>query len=112
MTNIAGIVIPSTDPVFLFIVAIHIVLGLFCVISGLAAMLAKKARGRHSFFGNLYYWGLGLLVVTASALSFMRWQYNQHLFILGSICLALAWLELASWPALAGGLKPLRPGSR
>ena len=41
--NIAGIEIPSNDPVFLAVVlVIHIPLGLTCVIVGLAAMLSKK----------------------------------------------------------------------
>jgi hypothetical protein len=34
MTNVAGIEVPSTSPIFLTIVAIHILLGLACIITG------------------------------------------------------------------------------
>jgi hypothetical protein len=45
--NVAGIEIPSNDPVFLAVVlGIHIPLGLTCVVIGLIAMLSKKGRGR------------------------------------------------------------------
>ena len=42
ITEIAGIEIPSTDPVFLSVVGVHILLGLACVISGAIAMLSTK----------------------------------------------------------------------
>ena len=48
-TVVAGIEIPSTDPVFLTaIFAVHIPLGLACVGTGAIAMLSEKRRGRHS----------------------------------------------------------------
>ena len=65
-TFILGIEIPSTDPVFLEIIAIHIPLGLACVIAGAIAMLSAKGRGRHSIVGGVYYWCLGALFVSAT----------------------------------------------
>ena len=48
-TTIGGIVIPSTDPVFLAVViGVHIPLGIACVVTGASAMLSRKGRGRHS----------------------------------------------------------------
>jgi hypothetical protein len=44
-TLIAGIEIPSTDPVFLAIVGVHIPLGLVAVVAGAIAMLSDKGRG-------------------------------------------------------------------
>ena len=62
-TTLAGIEIPSTDPIFLTVVAgIHIPLGMVCVVVGALAMLSKKQRDRHSIFRQ------GLLLVPASAL--------------------------------------------
>jgi hypothetical protein len=64
--NVAGIEIPSNDPVFLAVVlGIHIPLGLTCVVIGLIAMLSKKGRGRHSTCGKIYFWCL--LALAASA---------------------------------------------
>ena len=84
-TVVLGIPIPSTDPVFLAIVGVHILLGLAAVFVGAVAMLSKKGRGRHSNLGTIYFWCLFGVFVTMGALSFMRWAENYHLFILGTI---------------------------
>jgi hypothetical protein len=88
-TVILGIVIPSTDPVFLGIVGVHILLGLGCVMSGLTAMLLSKGRGRHSTSGIIYYWLMSGSFVTMSTLSFMRWSEDYVLFLLGVLAFAL-----------------------
>ena len=52
ITSVAGIEIPSIDPLFLAVVlVVHIPLGLVSVVVGVFAMLSKKQRGRHSTFG-------------------------------------------------------------
>jgi hypothetical protein len=91
-TVVAGFVIPSTDPLFLAIVAVHVLLGIGSAATGLAAMLSVKAPGRHPRFGTLYFWFLALLVVTASALSAMRWAHAYHLFILGAFSFLSAFI--------------------
>jgi uncharacterized membrane protein len=92
-TVILGIEIPSTDPVFIgVIVGIHIPLGLACVVAGAVAMLSEKRRGRHSTAGKVYYWCLLALAGSATFLSVMRWAENYHLFILGALSFASAWL--------------------
>jgi uncharacterized membrane protein len=89
-TIVLGIPIPSTDPLFLSIVGVHVLFGIAAVISGAAAMLTRKGRGRHSSFGTIYFWFLAGLFVTMSALSFMRWAENFHLFTLGLLSFASA----------------------
>ena len=42
ITHLAGIEIPSTHPVFLTVVGVHIVLGLACTVTGAIAMLSQK----------------------------------------------------------------------
>jgi hypothetical protein len=91
VTTLAGIEIPSIDPVFLAVVGIHIPLGLACVIVGALAMLSVKRRGRHSGFGTVYYWCLLALFGSATVLAVMRWTEDYHLFILGALSFALAW---------------------
>jgi uncharacterized membrane protein len=90
VTTIAGIEIPSTSPLFLTIVGLHICLGLTCVVTGFVAMMSRKGRGRHSTFGTIYYWCLAAAVGSASALSVMRWAENYHLFIIGVLSFATA----------------------
>jgi hypothetical protein len=83
-TTVAGFVIPSSDPLFLSIVALHVLLGVGSAGTGLIAMLSVKAPGRHPRFGTAYFWFLSSLFVTATALSAMRWAHAYHLFILGA----------------------------
>jgi hypothetical protein len=91
-TIIGGIVIPSSDPAFLaVIVAVHIPLGIACVVTGAAAMLSEKRRGRHSSFGIIYFWCLLALFLSATFLSVMRWPANYHLFIVGAAAFGCAW---------------------
>ena len=104
-TIVAGIEIPSADPVFLTVVGIHVPLGLACVVVGVIAMLSRKGRGRHSTFGTIYFWCLLALLATATSLSVMRWAENYHLFILGVLSFASAWLGRTAlrhrWPSWA-----------
>ena len=91
-TNVAGIEIPSTDPIFLAVVGVHILLGLACTITGVIAMLSVKRPGRHPWFGSVYYWCLMGVFVTASVLAAVRWREDYHLFMLGALAFAAAYL--------------------
>lgn len=96
-TIVAGIEIPSTDPVFLAVVlGVHIPLSLACVAIGAIAMLSQKRRGRHSNLGTIYFWCLLALSASATFLSLMRWDENYHLFIIGAVASACAWLGRAA----------------
>jgi peptidoglycan/LPS O-acetylase OafA/YrhL len=90
MTNVAGIEVPSTSPIFLTIVAVHILLGLACIITGAVAMLSPKRQGRHPNFGTIYFWCLSAVFVSASGLSAVRWSRDYPLFILGTLSFAAA----------------------
>ena len=93
----AGIEIPSTDPVFLAVVlAVHIPAGVACVAIGAIAMLSRKRRGRHSRFGAIYFGFLLALFASATFLSIMRWTENYHLFVLGALSFACAWIGRAA----------------
>jgi hypothetical protein len=78
-----GIPIPSSSPVFLSIVAVHVTAGLICSVAGIVAMLAPKRGGRHPSAGTVYYWGLVVVFLSMAALSILRWPANTHLFGLG-----------------------------
>jgi hypothetical protein len=89
---VAGIEIPSSDPAFLGIVGVHVLLGLVCAITGVIAMLSIKRPGRHPLFGSVYYWCLLGVFVTASGLAAVRWREDYHLFILGALAFCSAYL--------------------
>jgi uncharacterized membrane protein len=76
---------------FLGIIAIHIPLGLACVIAGAIAMLSAKGRGCHSIVGRVYYWCLAALFVSATLLAVMRWAENYHLFVFAALAFSSAY---------------------
>jgi hypothetical protein len=88
---VAGIEIPSSDPVFLGFVGVHVLLGLMCTITGIIAMLSNKRPGRHPVFGSVYYWCLLGVLVTASGLAAVRWREDYDLFILGALAFSSAY---------------------
>jgi len=94
VTNVAGIEIPSTSPVFLTIVGLHVLVGLVCVATGVTAMLSKKRPGRHPNVGTAYFWSLVAVFVSATMLSAVRWVEDYHLFILGALSVGSATLGL------------------
>jgi hypothetical protein len=87
---VLGIPLPSSSPVFLGIVAVHVVAGLACAVAGAVAMLAPKRSGRHPSAGTLYYWSLVVVFLSMAALSILRWPANAHLFVLGILSFGAA----------------------
>lgn len=88
--NIFGLEVPTTAPVFLAFVGVHITAGLICVITGAIAALSRKGRGRHSKFGDAYFAGISLLFATATALAVMRWREDYGLFLIGLAAFSMA----------------------
>jgi len=80
---VLGIPIPSSSPLFLSIVAVHVVAGLVCTFAGIVAMVSTKAPGRHLSAGTVYFWSLVVVFLTMAALSVLRWPEDTHLFVLG-----------------------------
>src|SRR6266404_1981112 len=89
---VAGIPIPSDSPAFLAVVGVHVLAGLAAVLTGLGAMVARKGRGRHSAFGTLYYRSLLIVCVTMAGLLAVRWAEDYHLFVLGALAFAAAFI--------------------
>jgi hypothetical protein len=90
--NVAGIEIPSTNPVFVTVVGVHVLLGLICTVVGVIAMLSPKRSGRHPRLGTIYYWCLMAASLTATALAAVRWADDYHLFVLGTLAIGAAFL--------------------
>ena len=88
--KIAGIEIPFTSPLFLTVLAVHVLAGLVCVVTGIVAMVSPKRPGRHPKFGAIYYWGLAVLFISATALAATRWTQDYILFVLGLISFGAA----------------------
>jgi hypothetical protein len=94
--NIFGLQIPSDSPVFLTVLSFHVLAALIAVVTGIIAMLSKKRPGHHPRFGTFYYWSLGVVCLSATALAAMRWSEDAYLFFLGAIALLAATLGRAA----------------
>jgi hypothetical protein len=94
--TIAGIFIPTNDPLFLTVLAFHVPAGLVCVVTGVVAMLSRKQRGNHTKAGLMYYRFLIVVFVTMSALAAMRWAHAYHLFVLGVLSIGSAYVARRS----------------
>lgn len=92
VSKITGIEIPFHSPLLLMLVAIHVLAGLVCVVTGIVAMMSGKRPGRHPTFGTVYYWGLAVLFASATVLAAARWTEDYILFVLGLISFAAAFL--------------------
>jgi hypothetical protein len=82
--KILGIEVPSKSPLFLTVLAFHVLAALVGVVTGIVAMLSTKTSGRHPRFGTNYYWCLGVVFLTATILAAMRWSEDAYLFFLGA----------------------------
>jgi hypothetical protein len=100
--TVDGIEIPSDHPLFLTLIAIHVLAGLICVISGVFAMLSKKQRGIHTKAGKIYFGFLWVVFITATIVAIVRWKHDYHLFLLGVGSFTCAFIArkavLKKWP--------------
>lgn len=88
--DVFGIPVPSTDPVFLAFVVVHIMISLIAVLAGVFAMLSDKRKGTHSLYGRFYLWAMLSSFCTVVILSIMRWPHNIHLLSLGVLAVGSA----------------------
>lgn len=91
---------------FLVLLALHVAMGLACVVSGAIAALSAKRPGRHPTFGTTYYWALLMVFLSLSGMALLRWSRDRDLFVLGTIAFAAASLGYLArrirwrgWPA-------------
>lgn len=71
------------------LIATHVAAGLGALVAGAMAMFTAKGSVRHRRSGLAYLFALAALVLTGSVLAFAEWSSRRHLFILGSVALAL-----------------------
>jgi hypothetical protein len=94
--------LPSTTPVFLAFLAVHVLAGLTCAVTGAAAALTRKGSGRHRWFGGLYFRAVSVVFATALVLAGLRWPHDNYLAALGAVSFAGALIGYLSrrrhWP--------------
>jgi hypothetical protein len=78
MIVLLGIPIPSTNPLFLAVVSIHILFGLAAIVTGATTMVLHKGRGGTGYVRGVGFWPLGGLqwrpnIQFKSASNFSGW---------------------------------------
>jgi hypothetical protein len=101
--DVLGLHVPSSAPVFLAFLAVHVTAALTAVVSGAWAALARrKGRGRHTRLGDFYFGAICVVFVTATAMAVMRWRQDYHLFLIGTVAFGAALTGLIArrrhWP--------------
>src|SRR5712691_1971732 len=89
-SRILGDQVGSTAPVFLAILAVHVIAGLTAVITGAIAALARKGSPRHIRAGRRYYLAITTVFATAAGLAVMRWSQDYYLLIIGAVAFTAA----------------------
>ncbi len=64
---------------------VHILAGFATVITGAVAFRVPKRRGRHPRWGERYLWAYTLVFLTATILSFERWETSAYLFFIAVV---------------------------
>jgi hypothetical protein len=72
------------------VLAVHILGGLTCVVSGAGAALTRKGGRAHVRLGRLYYRVVAVVVATALVLAALRWPRDNHLAVLGAVSFTAA----------------------
>ena len=87
-SQILGDQVGSTAPVFLALLAVHVLAGLVAVATGAIAALTRKGSPSHTRAGRWFYRAVTVVFATATALSIMRWRQDYHLLIIGAVAFA------------------------
>ncbi len=88
--RILGTEVGSTAPIFLAVLAVHVLAGLTAVAAGATVTLARKGTPRHVRIGRWYYRALGTMFATALALTAMRPRQDYHLALIGLVAFTAA----------------------
>ncbi len=93
--QIAGLHTASASPVFLAILAVHVIAALTAVSCGAMLALRRKGDQRHRRTGRIYTLALTAVATTTLALSAFDLGRDWPLDILGILAACLAWLGTA-----------------
>lgn len=89
-SRILGTDVGSTNPVFLAVLALHVLAALTAVLTGACAALTAKGSSRHVRFGRRYYQAISVVFGTAAVLAAMRFREDYPLILIGSVAFAAA----------------------
>ncbi|KOP63637.1 DUF2306 domain-containing protein (plasmid) [Priestia aryabhattai] len=77
---------------FRIILFIHILVGVICLVTGFAAMIAPKKKGFHTNLGEIYHFSFIIVFLTTIAMAVMHWSSSSYLLYIGIFSYSLALL--------------------
>ena len=89
-STVVGLEIPSAGPVFTVALGVHVLGGVWSVVTGALAATARKRPGRHPRAGLLYLYGIAVMFATATVMATIRWRQDAHLFAIAVVAAGLA----------------------
>jgi hypothetical protein len=98
-STVAGLDIPSAGPVFAVALGVHVLGGVWSVVTGALAATARKRPGRHPRAGRFYLWGIAVMFATATVMTAIRWREDAHLFAIALVAVGLAAIGWRSRPS-------------
>ncbi|MFK2824767.1 DUF2306 domain-containing protein [Bacillus sp. B190/17] len=75
-----------------FILTIHIATGVICLLTGLFSGFSKKKKGKHTLFGQIYFWSYSLVFLSAVIMAILHWEESAYLFYIALFSFSLALL--------------------
>ncbi|QOS97727.1 DUF2306 domain-containing protein [Brevibacterium sp. JNUCC-42] len=76
--------------VFQMIIALHIVAGIVCLITGLLAIMMRKKRDPHTIYGEIYHGSYAVIFLTSIVTAIWHWEQSAYLFFIALFSYGLA----------------------
>jgi hypothetical protein len=83
--QVFGLPIPDEGALFDVALAVHIVAGLSCVVTGALAATAPKRAGRHPTAGRVFFWSLAVVFASSTTMAGLRFAQDWHLLVIGAV---------------------------
>lgn len=76
--------------IYTIFLVIHIIAGSICLLTGAVAAFARKRKGNHTLFGEVYHANYAIVFITAVVMSIMNWSELAFLFYVAIFSYGLA----------------------
>jgi len=83
--QVFGLPIPDEGALFDVALALHILAGLTCVVTGALAVTAPKRPGRHTRSGGVFLWSLAVVFASSTTMAGLRFAQDWHLLVIGTV---------------------------
>ncbi|MGG0756666.1 DUF2306 domain-containing protein [Brevibacillus laterosporus] len=76
--------------VFQILIALHILAGTACLLTGLLAIIMRKKRGLHTIYGEIYHGSYVVIFLTSIITAIWHWEESAYLFFIALFSYGLA----------------------